>query len=116
MHPDGDGKPNLQSMESAARPTALTKTALIEKVSRALGASQREAGFIVESVLGSLVSALDRGDRIEIRGFGTFRTRLRRARGGRNRKTGARVEIPVKRIPFFKPSKELLNLIQKTQR
>ena len=51
--------------------------------------------------------ALQGGDRIEIRGFGSFRTRQRRGRTGRNPKTGAKVEVPPKRIPFFKPSKEL---------
>jgi integration host factor subunit beta len=50
-------------------------------------------------------------DKIEIRGFGSFRTRRRRGRVGRNPKTGARVEVPPKRIPFFKPSKELKDLI-----
>ena len=50
-------------------------------------------------------------DKIEIRGFGSFRTRERRSRVGRNPKTGARVDVPPKRIPFFKPSKELKDLI-----
>jgi integration host factor subunit beta len=47
------------------------------------------------------------GDKIEIRGFGSFRTRQRNARTGRNPKTGAKVDVPAKRVPFFKPSKEL---------
>jgi nucleoid DNA-binding protein len=55
----------------------------------------------------------DRGDKVEIRGFGSFRTRQRRARVGRNPKTGARVEVPAKRIPFFKLSKELRELVEK---
>jgi integration host factor subunit beta len=51
------------------------------------------------------------GDKIEIRGFGSFRTRQRQSRVGRNPKTGARVEVPAKRIPYFKPSKELKELV-----
>ena len=51
------------------------------------------------------------GDKIEIRGFGSFRTRQRKPRVGRNPKTGDRVEVPAKKIPFFKPSKELKDLV-----
>ena len=55
--------------------------------------------------------ALRTGEKIEIRGFGSFRTRQRQPRIGRNPKTGTRVEVPAKRIPFFKPSKELKDLV-----
>jgi integration host factor subunit beta len=58
-----------------------------------------------------VVRALRGGDKIEIRGFGSFRTRQRQARIGRNPKTGERVEVPSKRIPYFKPSKELKDLV-----
>ena len=51
------------------------------------------------------------GDKIEIRGFGSFRTRQRKPRVGRNPKTGDRVEVPAKKIPFFKPSKELKDMV-----
>jgi integration host factor subunit beta len=51
------------------------------------------------------------GDKIEIRGFGSFRTRQRQPRIGRNPKTGARVEVPAKKIPYFKPSKELKDVV-----
>jgi len=57
------------------------------------------------------VRSLRAGDKIEIRGFGSFRTRQRQARVGRNPKSGARVEVPAKKIPFFKPSKELKDLV-----
>jgi integration host factor subunit beta len=62
---------------------------------------------VVETIFESIIGALQGGDRIEIRGFGSFRTRQRRGRTGRNPKTGAKVEVPPKKIPFFKPSKEL---------
>jgi len=60
------------------------------------------------------VRSLRAGDKIEIRGFGSFRTRQRRPRVGRNPKTGERVEVPAKKIPFFKPSKELKDLVNET--
>jgi len=57
------------------------------------------------------VRSLRAGDKIEIRGFGSFRTRQRQPRIGRNPKTGARVEVPAKKIPYFKPSKELKDVV-----
>jgi integration host factor subunit beta len=57
------------------------------------------------------VRSLRAGDKIEIRGFGSFRTRQRKPRTGRNPKTGEKVEVPAKKIPFFKPSKELKDLV-----
>jgi integration host factor subunit beta len=57
------------------------------------------------------VKSLKAGDKIEIRGFGSFRTRQRKPRIGRNPKTGARVDVPAKTIPYFKPSKELKDLV-----
>ena len=91
----------------------LTKADLIEEVSRVTELLWREAAIIVQCILGSMTRAIERGDKVEIRGFGSFRTRERRARIGRNPKTGAQVEVAAKRIPFFKPSKELQELIQK---
>jgi len=89
----------------------MTKADLVAEVSRAITASRKDAETIVETVFDSIVQALRADDKIEIRGFGSFRTRQRRGRIGRNPKTGARVEVPPKRIPFFKPSKELKDLI-----
>ena len=57
------------------------------------------------------MKSLRTGDKIEIRGFGSFRTRQRQPRIGRNPKTGARVEVPAKKIPYFKPSKELKDVV-----
>src|SRR5258707_2044277 len=61
----------------------------------------------LDPLFDSVIGALKWGDKIEIRGFGSFRTRQRNARTGRNPKTGAKVDVPAKRVPFFKPSKEL---------
>jgi integration host factor subunit beta len=89
----------------------MTKADLVGEVSRAITASRKDAETIVETIFDGIVQSLRADDKIEIRGFGSFRTRRRRGRIGRNPKTGARVEVPPKRIPFFKPSKELKDLI-----
>lgn len=89
----------------------MTKADLVDEVSRAITATRKDAETIVETIFESIVKALRGDDKIEIRGFGSFRTRQRRGRIGRNPKTGARVEVPPKRIPYFKPSKELKDLV-----
>lgn len=89
----------------------MTKADLIEEVSRVVEMTRKDSEVIVETIFESIVRSLRSGDKIEIRGFGSFRTRERRARVGRNPKTGARVEVPAKRVPYFKPSKELKDLV-----
>lgn len=89
----------------------MTKAELVEEVSRVVEMNRKDSEQIVEAIFESIVRALRAGDKIEIRGFGSFRTRQRQARVGRNPKTGARVEVPAKRIPYFKPSKELKDLV-----
>lgn len=89
----------------------MTKADLVNEVSRAITSSRKDAETIVETIFDGIVQALQTDDKVEIRGFGSFRTRRRRGRVGRNPKTGEKVEVPPKRIPFFKPSKELKELI-----
>ena len=89
----------------------MTKADLIEEVSRVVEMTRKESEVIVEAIFDSIVRSLRTGDKIEIRGFGSFRTRQRQPRIGRNPKTGARVEVPAKKIPFFKPSKELKDVV-----
>ena len=69
--------------------------------------SRRDAEVMVNAVFESLAEALRRGDRIEIRGFGSFVVKQREARDGRNPRTGRRVAVAAKRVPFFKVGKEL---------
>jgi integration host factor subunit beta len=87
--------------------STVKKADLVEEVVRVTDLPRKESEAVVETIFGSIISALQSGDRIEIRGFGSFRTHQRRGRTGRNPKTGAKVEVPPKRIPVFKPSKEL---------
>jgi integration host factor subunit beta len=89
----------------------MIKAELIEEVSQTVEMTRKDSEVIVEAIFDSMVRALRAGDRIEIRGLGSFGTRQRRSRVGRNPKTGARVDVPAKRIPYFKPSKELKDLV-----
>jgi integration host factor subunit beta len=89
--------------------STVKKADLVEEVIRVTDLPRKESEAVVETIFGSIISALQGGDRIEIRGFGSFSIHQRRAGIGRNPKTGAKVEVPPKRIPCFKPSKELKN-------
>ncbi len=85
----------------------MTKADLVDKVTALGDLTRRDGEVIVDTLFDAVIGALKTGDKIEIRGFGSFRTRQRNARTGRNPKTGAKVDVPAKRVPFFKPSKEL---------
>ena len=98
---------------SKAEKSNLTKVDLSGKLSELLQIPYKEATVIVDLILDSIVQALGRGETVEIRRFGSFHMRQRRSRIGRNPKTGARVEVPPKKIPHFKASKELRDLIQR---
>ena len=89
----------------------MTKANLIKEVSRVVEIPRREAEDVVETVLRSMVQALRAGDKVEIRGFGRFDTRRRAGRIGRNPKSGQTVEVPAKRISFFKPAKQVRELV-----
>src|ERR1700727_2305131 len=93
----------------------MTKADLIEEVSRLAELTRKDSEVIVDTIFDSVVRSLRVGDKIEIRGFGSFRTRQRKSRVGRNPKTGDRVEVPAKKIPFFKPSKELKDLVNNSK-
>ena len=89
----------------------MTRAQLTEHVCQAIEMPRKESDVVVCAIFDSIVRALRSGDKVEIRGFGSFRTRLRQARTGRNPKTGVRVDVPAKRIPYFTPSKEVKLLI-----
>ena len=91
--------------------TTMTKADLVDEVVRVTELPRKESEEVVETIFESIISALQNNDKIEIRGFGSFRSRQRRGRIGRNPKTGAKVQVPPKRIPYFKPSKELKDFV-----
>jgi len=89
----------------------MTKADLVEEVSKVTELTRKDSEVIVDTLFDSVIKALKTGDKLEVRGFGSFRVRQRNARVGRNPKTGEKVEVPAKRVPYFKPSKELKDLI-----
>ena len=91
----------------------MTKADLVEKVSVEAEMTKKDAEQLVEIVFDSIVGSLNKGEKIELRGFGSFRVRERNARKGRNPKTGAAVNISAKRVAYFKPGKKLKELINK---
>ena len=94
---------------------SMTKAELVEDVARAAELTKKDAERLVEIVFESIIETLNHGEKIELRGFGSFRVRERGARRGRNPKTGDPVDIPAKRVPYFKPGKELKELINEEQ-
>ena len=96
-------------------PTVMTKAALVDEVARSVQVTKKQAEAIVNTVFESIVDSLRSGEKIELRGFGSFRLRTRKSRVGRNPKTGEKVEVPSKRIPYFKPGKELKELINQDE-
>jgi len=92
----------------------MTKAELVDEVGRQATLTRKHSEVIVDAVFSSIVEALQRGDKIELRGFGSFRIRRRGSRTGRNPKTGQGVVVPEKRVPHFKPGKELRELINRS--
>jgi len=91
----------------------MTKTELIEKISEKHNMPKSKAEIIVNTVFDSMIEALENDDRIEIRGFGSFVNRDYDTRKGRNPKTGEVIQIPAKKLPFFKTGKDLKADLQK---
>lgn len=89
----------------------MTKAELVDEVAGNSDLSKKDAEVIVQTVLDSIVESLKSGEKVELRGFGSFRLRERASRLGRNPKTGEKVHVPAKRVPYFKPGKELKELI-----
>jgi integration host factor subunit beta len=89
----------------------MTKADLVDQVIALGDLTRRDGEIIVETLFDSITGALKGNDKVEVRGFGSFRTRQRKPRIGRNPKTGESVSVPAKRVPYFKPSKELRDLV-----
>lgn len=92
----------------------MTKSGLIEKVSESVNElTRKQTEIIVETVFESMIEALSKGEKVEIRGFGNFRLKKRESRKARNPKTGETVEVPPKSIIYFKVGKELREAINR---
>ena len=90
----------------------MTKSVLIEKITEKVeGLSKKQTEVVVETLFDSIKEALTKGGKVEIRGFGNFRLRNRNARKARNPKTGESVDVPPKKVPYFKVGKELREMV-----
>ena len=89
----------------------MTKADPIEEVSRVVEIRRKDSEIIIDAIFASIVRSLGGGDKVEIRGFGSFRTRQRQPRVGRNPKMGTPVEVPAKKVHYFKPGKELKEVV-----
>ncbi len=89
----------------------MTKAALVAKVAAQIQLPKKQTDVIIDLFFTSITEALSRGEKVELRGFGSFRVRHRPPREGRNPKTGAQVAISAKRVPFFKAGKGLRELV-----
>jgi integration host factor subunit beta len=90
----------------------MTKAELVDKIAeKKSGLTRKDVEAVVNTVLESIKDALSKEDKVEIRGFGSFRIRHRRAKTGRNPKTGETVSVPPKKVPFFKAGKEMREMV-----
>ena len=85
----------------------MTKAELVEDVARAAELTKKDAERLVEIVFESIIETLNQGEKIELRGFGSFRVRERGARRGRNPKTGEEIPISARRVVTFRPGQKL---------
>ena len=94
----------------------MTKSDLAERIANSKGLTKKAAAAVIEKVFSSVTDALRAGGKVEIRGFGSFRLKHRRNRIGRNPKTGAKVMIPAKRVPYFTSGKDFYNKVSATEK
>ncbi|MFQ5581406.1 MAG: integration host factor subunit beta [Mariprofundaceae bacterium] len=93
----------------------MTKSELVDIIAETQEQiTRREAEVVVNTIFSAISVALAEGDRVELRGFGSFTTKRRNARIGRNPKTGTSVEVPAKVVPHFKPGKELRERVDRS--
>lgn len=85
----------------------MTKAELVEIISQETGVSKKDTGIVVNLIMENIGQALVQGDKVEVRGFGSFKVKTRNSRLARNPRTGDSVDVPVKRVPYFKASNEL---------
>jgi len=92
----------------------MTKAELVEMIAQGTGLSKKDTGVVVDLILENVSRALCEGDKVELRGFGSFKVKERRSRKARNPRTGDAVEVPSKLVPYFKASNELKALVDGT--
>lgn len=85
----------------------MTKAELVDQITTDTGLNRRDTVTIVNLIMENIGRALATGDKVELRGFGSFKVKSRRSRLARNPRTGDSVDVPAKRVPYFKASNEL---------
>ena len=85
----------------------MTKADLVEEISKVTGLNKKDTSIIVNEIIANICRALAEGDKVELRGFGSFKVKERRSRRARNPRTGEGVFVPAKLVPYFKASNEL---------
>lgn len=91
----------------------MTKAELVERVANKINLTKKDTESVVGIIFQSITDSLSSGEKVELRGFGSFRVRERNARTGRNPRTGETVDVPSKKVPFFKAGKDLRLLVDK---
>lgn len=93
----------------------MTKADLVEKIAATVNLTKKETEVVIDTIFDGIAKALgsNQDGKVELRGFGSFRIRRRGARQGRNPQTGTTVSVPAKKVPYFKPGKELKSLIDR---
>jgi integration host factor subunit beta len=89
----------------------MTKADIVERISATTGLTKKDTAMVINRFFEVVTEALSQGNNIEIRGFGSFKVKTRRARKARNPRTGDTVDVPSRQVPTFKPSKELKDII-----
>jgi len=92
----------------------MTKADIVEQISGSTGLTKKDTAMAVEGFIQAVRRALSNGQNIEIRGFGSFKVKSRRARKARNPRTGQAVDVPARMVPTFKPSKELKDMVERS--
>ena len=91
----------------------MTKADLISRLAEEADLTLKDAGVVVDTFFAAITDALAAGEKTELRGFGSFRTRNRGPREGRNPRTGEKVSVPAKTVPYFRPGKSLRQLVDR---
>ena len=92
----------------------MTKSEMADKLAEKINVKKQQAEEIINIFTNSIIEALAQGDKVEIRGFGSFRVRDRNEKEGRNPKTGEKVFVPAKKVPFFKTGKDFREVVDST--
>lgn len=85
----------------------MTKADIVEEITESTDLNKKEAFVVVDLIIENIKKALSEGDKIELRGFGSFKVKMRKQRKARNPRTGETVDVPAKLVPYFKVSKAL---------